>query len=134
MQSGCYPTFSGFHLIVYTKPFPPTPLSDHITVSKGQVHHPFTILKNKLVGQILDFISQIEMLSRMDLHDNKLLILDLSHKHLTRSIPSDVIGHFKDMQMYLNLSYNNSAGSVPEELGMLEIVHAIDIFKQCHSQ
>ncbi|GMP73900.1 hypothetical protein CsSME_00031491 [Camellia sinensis var. sinensis] len=58
---------------------------------------------------------------------SRLTSLDLSQNHLTGLIPGSVIASMKNMQIYLNFSYNFLAGTIPDELGKLEMVQAIDI-------
>ncbi|MQL93408.1 hypothetical protein Taro_026059 [Colocasia esculenta] len=96
---------------------------------------------NRLTGSIPDAISGLRMLFDLRLHNNQfngsipdgikdlenLLVLDLSHNKLTGPIHGSLIANMRSLQKYLDLSNNMLEGSLPWELGRLQMVQAIDI-------
>ncbi|PON76404.1 Mitogen-activated protein kinase kinase kinase [Parasponia andersonii] len=58
-----------------------------------------------------------------------LMLLDLSYNRLSGSIPPK-IGLFSDLPLSLNLSNNNFEGHIPETIGKLMSVQAIDFSKK----
>ncbi|GLJ28857.1 hypothetical protein SUGI_0568640 [Cryptomeria japonica] len=57
----------------------------------------------------------------------KLELLDLSYNKLGGRIPGEVISSLKNMQFYLNLSWNSLLGSLPQEMSKIVMAQAIDI-------
>ncbi|KAA8534711.1 hypothetical protein F0562_032228 [Nyssa sinensis] len=102
------------------------------------------IFSCSITGSLVQFhlaVSKLELLSYLDRSGSKLngsilesmaklchlMLFDLSHNHLTGSILGSMIASLKSMQICFNLLYNFLVGSIPDGLGMLEMVQAIDI-------
>ncbi|KAA8549829.1 hypothetical protein F0562_001513 [Nyssa sinensis] len=99
------------------------------------------LLHNRFAGPIPPAVSKLELLSYLDHSESKLngstpesmaklrrlMFLDLSHNHLTGPILGSVIASLKSMQIYFNFPYNFLVGKIPDELGLLGMVQAIDI-------
>ncbi|XP_057825047.1 putative leucine-rich repeat receptor-like serine/threonine-protein kinase At2g24130 [Cryptomeria japonica] len=57
----------------------------------------------------------------------KLELLDFSYNKLEGRIPREVTASLKNLQLYLNLSWNSLHGSLPQEMSQIVMAQAIDI-------
>ncbi|GLJ28304.1 hypothetical protein SUGI_0556350 [Cryptomeria japonica] len=109
----------------------------------GQMQHLglLSLHHNQLSGKIPDSVCQSQQLRRLYLHHNKLSgeipvslegcqkleLLDLSYNKLGGKIPVEVIASLKNLQFYLNLSWNSLQGTLPQEMSKIVMAQAIDI-------
>ncbi|XP_057831357.1 probable LRR receptor-like serine/threonine-protein kinase At3g47570 [Cryptomeria japonica] len=96
---------------------------------------------NQLSGKIPDSLCSSQQLRRLLLQHNKLSgdisislegcqkleLLDVSYNKLGGRIPGEVIASLKNLQFYLNLSWNSLEGSLPQEMSKIAMAQAIDI-------
>ncbi|KAL6542729.1 LRR receptor-like serine/threonine-protein kinase fls2 [Orobanche hederae] len=100
---------------------------------------------NQLQGTIPAELSELKRLIDLRLQNNKLvgpIPEHISKKlgasvstdgfgsfayHFTGIIPGSVIAGVKNIHIYLNLSHNSIEGTIPGEVGMLEMVQGIDL-------
>ncbi|GLJ28559.1 hypothetical protein SUGI_0562260 [Cryptomeria japonica] len=109
----------------------------------GQMQHLglLSLHHNQLSGKIPDSLCQSQQLRRLYLHHNKLSgeipvslegcqkleLLDLSYNKLGGKIPVEVIASLKNLQFYLNLSWNSLQGTLPREMSKIVMAQAIDV-------
>ncbi|KAH9292858.1 hypothetical protein KI387_041952 [Taxus chinensis] len=100
-----------------------------------------SLARNKLSGKIPDSLCSLPQLRRLYLDHNylsggipaslegcqNLELLDLSYNKLRGRIPRQVIASLKNLQFYLNLSWNSLDGSLPGEISKIVMAQAIDI-------
>ncbi|KAL5199830.1 hypothetical protein ABZP36_021033 [Zizania latifolia] len=93
--------------------------------------------QNRLQGTIPESLSNLTYLEKLVLHHNMLsgtippglrcsLTLDLSYNKLAGQIPAE-IAVLSSFQMYLNLSNNLLQGSLPLQIGKMEMIKALDL-------
>ncbi|XP_059071885.1 putative leucine-rich repeat receptor-like serine/threonine-protein kinase At2g24130 [Cryptomeria japonica] len=96
---------------------------------------------NQLSGKIPDSLCSSQQLRRLLLQHNKLSgeipvslegcqkleLLDLSYNKLGGKIPGEVIASLKNLQFYLNISWNSLEGPLPQEMSKIVMALAIDI-------
>ncbi|XP_057831354.1 putative leucine-rich repeat receptor-like serine/threonine-protein kinase At2g24130 [Cryptomeria japonica] len=109
----------------------------------GQLQHLglLDLSHNQLSGKIPDSLCRSQQLRYLFLEHNnlsenipvslegcqKLELLDLSHNKLGGRIPHEVIASLKNLQFYLNLSWNSLEGSLPQEMSKIVMAQAIDV-------
>ncbi|GLJ28262.1 hypothetical protein SUGI_0555440 [Cryptomeria japonica] len=109
----------------------------------GQMQHLglLNLSHNQLSGKIPDSLCNSQQLRYLYFQHNnlsgeipaslkqcqKLELLDLSYNKLGGRIPRDVIASLKNLQFYLNLSWNSLQGFLPKEMSKIVMAQAIDI-------
>ncbi|KAH9317498.1 hypothetical protein KI387_019267 [Taxus chinensis] len=96
---------------------------------------------NQLSGGIPDSLGELQQLRRLVLHHNRfsgaipvglsrcpnLELVDFSHNELEGNIPGEFLTSLKNIQFYLNLSWNVFEGPLPKEISTIVSAQAIDI-------
>ncbi|KAH9317491.1 hypothetical protein KI387_019260, partial [Taxus chinensis] len=96
---------------------------------------------NQLSGGIPDSLGELQQLRRLVLHHNRfsgaipvglsrcpnLELVDFSHNELEGNIPGEFLTSLKNIQFYLNLSWNFFQGPLPKEISSIVSAQAIDI-------
>ncbi|GLJ17413.1 hypothetical protein SUGI_0302860 [Cryptomeria japonica] len=109
----------------------------------GQMQHLglLNLSHNQLSGKLPDSLCNPQQLRRLLLQHNnfsgeipvslarcqKLELIDLSYNKFRGSIPSDFNASLKNLEFYLNLSWNSLEGSLPLEISKIAMAQAIDI-------
>lgn len=111
-----------------------------MSILRGNNLNKIDLSNNRFNGSIPDGICNASRLQFLILGQNsiggeipheigncgKLLELQLGSNYLTGSIPPE-IGHIKNLQIALNLSFNHLHGQLPAELGRLDKLVSLDI-------